>query len=58
MNDAVRHEPRPGLYDGLLARYALSPRDRWIARWLVRLVRVPGVVRLLALWHGARAGKK
>jgi hypothetical protein len=45
------HEPRPGLYDPLLARFRLSSRERLIGRILVWLVRVPGAVRLLTLWH-------
>jgi hypothetical protein len=48
------HEARPGLYEPLLARFRLSARERLIGRVLVRLVRVPGAVRLLTLWHARR----
>jgi hypothetical protein len=48
------HEPCPGLYDPLLARFRLSTRERAIGRILVWLVRVPGAVRLLTLWHARR----
>lgn len=58
MNDTVRHEPRPGLYDGLLARFDLPPRERWLAIGLVRLVRIPGVIGLLLRLHRARGRKK
>lgn len=58
MSEAGVHRPLPGLYDAVLAPFALSPRDRCIARVLVRCVRLPGVVALLGRWHRARAGKK
>lgn len=50
------HEPRPGLFDPLLARFQLSGRERLIGRILVWLVRLPGAVRLLTLWHERRSG--
>jgi hypothetical protein len=53
--EAPVHEARPGLYDPLLARFRLSARERLIGRVLVWLVRVPGAVRLLTLWHARRA---
>lgn len=49
-----RHEPRPELFDPLLARFRLKTRERWLATLLVWLVRVPGSGRLLALWHARR----
>lgn len=49
------HEPRPGLFDPLLARFQLSGRERLIGRILVWLVRLPGAVRLLTLWHERRS---
>jgi len=49
------HEPRPELYAGLLARFALRPRDRLLGRFLVGLARIPGAVRLLTGWHAWRA---
>jgi hypothetical protein len=49
------HEPRPGLYDPLLARFQLSRRERLVGLILVWLVRVPGAVRLLTLWHARRS---
>ncbi len=53
--DVAVHEARPGLFDPLLARFRLSARERAIGRALVWLVRVPGAVRLLTLWHARRA---
>jgi hypothetical protein len=52
------HEAKPGFYDGLLGRFALKPKDRWIALILVRLVRFPAVIGLLAAWHRARSRRK
>ncbi len=49
------HEPRPGLYDPLLERFRLSARERAVGLVLVWLVRVPGAVRLLTLWHARRS---
>lgn len=48
------HEERPELYGPLLAPFALSRGDRWLARLLVGLAQVPGAVRLLRLWHARR----
>jgi hypothetical protein len=48
------HEPRAGLYEPLLARFRLSARERATGRILVWLIRVPGAVRLLTLWHARR----
>ncbi len=52
--DLPRHEPRPELYGPLLARFALSPRERRMARLLLALVRVPGASWLLLRWHARR----
>ncbi|MEI8299188.1 MAG: hypothetical protein WCH32_14330 [Pseudomonadota bacterium] len=52
---APLHEPRPELYEQLLARFALRPRDRLLGRFLVGLARIPGAVRLLTGWHAWRA---
>lgn len=49
-----RHEPLPGLFDGALAPHALKPRERRVARWLLRLMRWPGSARLLRAWHARR----
>jgi len=49
------HEPRPGLFEPLLERFRLSPGERAIGLVLVWLVRVPGAVRLLTLWHARRS---
>jgi hypothetical protein len=49
------HQALPGLYEPLLARFRLTARERLIGRALVWLVRVPGAVRLLTLWHARRA---
>ena len=51
------HEPRPELYQPLLARFQLGRRERLTGRLLVTLARVPGAVRLLLAWHGRRAKK-
>jgi hypothetical protein len=48
------HEARDGLYGPLLARFRLSARERAVGLALVWLVRVPGAVRLLTLWHARR----
>ena len=57
MKEVGVHESLPHLYDGLLAPYALSRRDRWVARLLVSCVRFPPMVALLAAWHRARSRK-
>jgi hypothetical protein len=57
MSDEVRHEERPELYTSLLAPFALRRHERWLGRVLVSLAAIPGVVRLLAAWHGRRAQK-
>ena len=49
------HEPLPGLYEPLLARFRLSSSERAVGRALVWLVRVPGATRLLTLWHARRS---
>jgi hypothetical protein len=49
------HEPLPGFYGPILARFALPWHERLVARWLVRLVGFPGVARLLFAWHARRA---
>jgi hypothetical protein len=49
------HEPLPGLYDPLLERFRLTRRERAVGLILVWLVRVPGAVRLLTLWHAGRS---
>lgn len=51
----VEHlEPRPGLFDPLLAGFSLRPRDRLIVRGLLRLLRWPGGAWLLRVWHVRR----
>lgn len=49
-----RQEPRPGLFDALLATHALRPRDRFAARCLLKLLRWPGGAALLRSWHARR----
>lgn len=49
-----RHESLPGFFAAPLARFAPSPRERRVVRWLMRLLRVPGVTRLIRAWHAAR----
>ena len=48
------HEARPALYEPLLARFRLTRGERALGRLLVWLVRIPGAVRLLTLWHALR----
>jgi hypothetical protein len=52
-----RHEPRPGLYEPLLRRFALAAGERRTGLWLLRLLRVPGMARLMLAWH-ARRGRR
>ncbi len=54
MSALPRHEPRPALYEGLLARFQLSPREKRMALLLVTLARIPGAIRLLTGWHARR----
>jgi hypothetical protein len=49
-----RHEPRPGLFEPELARFALSSRDRRVGRWLLRLLAIPGMTRVIRAWHSRR----
>lgn len=52
---AIEHQaPLPGLFDASLAPYALRPRERIAARWLLRLLRWRGSARLLRAWHTRR----
>ena len=48
------HVPLPGLFTASLAPYALKPRERLAARWLLGLMRWPGAARLLRAWHARR----
>jgi hypothetical protein len=47
-------EALPGLFDEMLAPYALRSRDKRVVRWLLRLVRLPGGARLLRTWQARR----
>lgn len=47
-------EPRPDLFQALLAGHALRPRDRLVVRSLLGLLRLPGGARLLRAWHARR----
>jgi len=47
-------ERRPGTFDGLLAPFALRPRDRRAVGVLLRLLRLPGGAWLLQRWHSRR----
>ena len=49
-----RHEARPGLFEPLLARFALSAADRRTGRWLLRLLAIPGMARVIRAWHSRR----
>jgi hypothetical protein len=49
-----RHDPLPHLYDRELARFAPSARERLVVGLLMRLLRIPGVTRLIRAWHGWR----
>jgi hypothetical protein len=48
------HVPLPHLYDGELARFAPTARERRIVSWLMRLLRLPGVTRAIRAWHAWR----
>jgi hypothetical protein len=48
------HVPLPTLYDAELARFAPTPRERRVVRWLMRLLRLPGSTRALRAWHAWR----
>lgn len=48
-------EALPGLFDEMLAPYALRGRDKTVVRWLLRLVRLPGGARLLRSWQARRS---
>jgi hypothetical protein len=45
---------RPSLLDSLHRPFALGARDRFAARVLLALLRLPGGARLLRLWHARR----
>lgn len=47
-------EPRPQLFQELLAGHALRTRDRIVARGLLLLLGLPGGARLLRAWHARR----
>ena len=49
-----RHEPRPGLYGPLLARFQPTGAERRLGRLLLALMRVPGASRVLSAWHAHR----
>lgn len=49
-----QHEALPGLFDPLLAGFALRPRDRTVVRVLLRLLRLPGGAWLMRAWHASR----
>ncbi len=47
-------DPRPQLFQELLAGHALRTRDRVVARGLLLLLGLPGGARLLRAWHARR----
>ena len=49
-----RHEALPHLYDRELARFAPTRRERRVVGLLMRLLRIPGVTRLIRAWHAWR----
>jgi len=51
--DAV--EMRPSLLSGLHQPFALTARERFAARCLLALLRLPGGARLLRNWHAKRS---
>ena len=51
--DAV--EMRPSLFAGLHQPFALAARERFAARCLLALLRLPGGARLLRNWHAKRS---
>lgn len=52
------HKARPGVLEPLVAAYAATGFQAWLGRALVRLLRVPGLVRLLVRWHARRTRPK
>jgi hypothetical protein len=52
-----RHEPLPHLFEPILARFQLTAGERRTGRWLLMLIRVPGMTWLLLRWH-ARRGRR
>jgi len=48
-------QAQPGLFDGLLAPFALKRRDRRLVGVLLRLLRLPGGAWLLRRWHSGRS---
>lgn len=47
-------QPQPGLFDELLAPFALKRRERRLVGVLLRLLRLPGGAWLLRRWHSRR----
>jgi hypothetical protein len=48
-------EMRPSLFAGLHRPFALAARERFAARCLLALLRLPGGARLLRNWHAKRS---
>ena len=53
-----RHEPLPGFFDPLLARFQPTAAQRRIGRLLIALVRLPGALALLRAWHARQARRR
>ena len=53
--DLPRHEPRPRLFDPLLAAFQPTPFQRRTGRLLIALVRIPGALAVLRAWHARQA---
>lgn|GEM_PF-1023779 len=58
MTPKPQHQALPGLFDGLLAPYALTRRERLVGRLLVGLLAIPGASGLLRAWHRRRGAQK
>ncbi len=50
-----RIEMRPALFERLHRPFALTGHDRFAARCLLALLRLPGGARLLRSWHARRS---
>lgn len=50
--DAFEHVP--SLFAALHAPFRLRRRDRWVAGWLLKALRLPWGARLLTAWHVRR----
>lgn len=48
------HEAHPELFVAPLARFAPTAAEERTIRWLLRLLRIPGITRLIRVWQAWR----